>query len=149
MALTLERTRAALNEFDRTALSRQRLFNVVHTDKQIVGWAKLEEEAKEKVRRAFHEDTKDYNTWEQCAQVDINSLRQLQLGTWTAPPSRTNAARKAHIPLGDEELLCGTQRHMESTIDLCDGCLRKAAHVIQALTDEQLKKLGLTRTGVT
>jgi hypothetical protein len=76
MAALLVRTKAALEAYDADEARRDKLLDDVKTDADVAAWEREEEAALEKVRRAFHEDTADRNSWSQAKVVDLATLRE-------------------------------------------------------------------------
>jgi hypothetical protein len=72
----LVRTEAALAEYDADQARRNKLLEDAETDDAVDAWAREEDAAQEKVRRAFHADTADRNSWEQAKVVDLATLRE-------------------------------------------------------------------------
>lgn len=68
---------AALEEFDRTAPERAALWDKIETNEDVVVAEKADQDALIKVQQAFWEVTKDRNSRENCACVDISFARKI------------------------------------------------------------------------
>lgn len=60
----LSRSKAALEEYDRTQPERDAMILNARTNEDVAAWQKAEDDAITKVRDAFWEDTKDRNSRE-------------------------------------------------------------------------------------
>lgn len=71
MKLLFPKTKAALDEFDRTAPDREKLIEKGNGTE----WIAAEDAAIQRVQDQFFEDTKDRNTLSGCRSVPISRLR--------------------------------------------------------------------------
>lgn len=55
----------------------QQWWNEADTDQKVKGAQALEEEARQTLCRAFHQDTSDYNSLNNCLLLSIDRLRQI------------------------------------------------------------------------
>ena len=74
--LRLYKTKAALEEYDASLPSRDKLLDNVRSDADVVKWNREEQIALDKVREAFYEDSKDRNSRSNCMLVDLPTLRE-------------------------------------------------------------------------
>ena len=73
--MKLPNTKAALKEYGATQPKRDRLVENVKTDIDVEHWEQEEEDALNKVRQAFYEDTKDRNSLDNCMLLSLKILR--------------------------------------------------------------------------
>lgn len=74
---TFDNTRKALIEFDAGAAERQRLWDSIESNQDVEAAVAADNAAKNKVREAFYEDTKDINSKENCMCVEVDFMRRL------------------------------------------------------------------------
>lgn len=74
------RTAAALVEYDRSAPALQAQWAAVENPDQMAAAQQAEQQIKGKVREAFYEDTKRYNSRENCQLTSIEWLRKIVAG---------------------------------------------------------------------
>lgn len=70
------RTRAALAEYDRGQAGRDAQLEAVATEDDEQSWQDAVEAARDLVRLAFWEDTKDLNSQENCLITGIDFIRR-------------------------------------------------------------------------
>lgn len=68
-------TRAALVVFDAGADERDRAWADADTDEAVAAAHALDKNALKKVQLAFYEDTKQFNSENQCLAVDLGHMR--------------------------------------------------------------------------
>ncbi len=89
-------TIAALAEFDRTGVDRDRMVDTAETNRDIYAWIAAVDAAVELVQRAFQEDTKDLNNWSHCKHVTIKDARRIVSHDGKKKTPRLDPTR--HIP---------------------------------------------------
>lgn len=67
----------ALNEYDRTAPERQKLWDTIESNQDVMHAEKSDQEALERVQEAFWQVTRDRNSRESCACVSIEFARKI------------------------------------------------------------------------
>jgi hypothetical protein len=74
------RTAAALVEYDRIAPALQTQWAAVENPDQLATVQQMEKRFKDNVRDAFYQDTKRYNSRENCQLTSIEWLRKIVAG---------------------------------------------------------------------
>lgn len=72
---TFDRTRAALAVYDAGAVERAKNWEDICNDAEVAVAQKADADALDKVRMAFWEDTKEFNSVSSCRQVPLNFMR--------------------------------------------------------------------------
>ncbi len=67
----------ALNEYDRTAQERQKLWDNLESNQDVMDAEKAELEALERVQEAFWQVTRDRNSRESCSRIRIEHARKI------------------------------------------------------------------------
>jgi uncharacterized protein YecA (UPF0149 family) len=74
--LNLVHTRAALKKYHETLPERETYLDNAETDGEVYKWNLMEKAALDEVREAFHEDTKDRNSKDNCMILDLPTLEK-------------------------------------------------------------------------
>jgi hypothetical protein len=74
---TLENTRRAVAEYDANLPALDKMLWDAQSDAEVIAWKDASRLAKEKVKEAFYQDTKDRNSRENCHLVPVNILREM------------------------------------------------------------------------
>lgn len=67
----------AINEYDRTAPDREKLWDNVDSNEDVFAAEKADQEALVKVQKAFWEVTQDRNSLESCGRISIDFARKI------------------------------------------------------------------------
>jgi hypothetical protein len=70
-------TEKALEVFKKGIEGREKVFNLATTVETVREWESAVNKARHLVKRAFHEDTKHFNSYSACMATDIEHLTQL------------------------------------------------------------------------
>jgi hypothetical protein len=79
----LTQTKLALEAYDADEPRRDLMLDEAITTAAIKTWQAEEAAALEKVRRAFHADTADRNTWSQAKHIDLATIRRWLAEGWS------------------------------------------------------------------
>jgi hypothetical protein len=71
-----DNTRAALQVYDADKPRLLQLFESIDSNEDVYAWEAAEKEALDKVRVAFHLDTKDVNSLSNCMLADVDFMRK-------------------------------------------------------------------------
>lgn len=74
---TFTKTAAALIEYDAGKGKRDRMWNAISCTEDVKAAEETEATALAKVQEAFHEDTSDINSRDDCRLVDIGFMRRM------------------------------------------------------------------------
>ena len=75
--LILPMTKKALAKFDATQAHRDAVMQLIKSDEDLKAWQRMENIALRVVQTAFHHDTQDRNSLENCKLMGIDRLREL------------------------------------------------------------------------
>lgn len=70
----------ALEEYDKGVIQRDLRWQKVETNAEIERLHAEDSVAKNRVREAFHQDTQDINSLEDCLRIDPEDIRRIALG---------------------------------------------------------------------
>ena len=70
-------TAAALAEFDATAAARNAAWTAIERDADVAVCEAADKAALEAVQKAFYEDTKAYNSLDNCLRVHVGDIRRI------------------------------------------------------------------------
>lgn len=84
----------ALSEYDRTRPEREKLWDDVESNEDVAIAEKADKDALVKVQEAFYQVTKNRNSREHCARVDIDFARQVAAIEHSRPTVTTTQQQK-------------------------------------------------------
>lgn len=67
----------AIEEYDRTAPEREKLWATVNSNEDVFAAEKADQEALEKVQEALWQVTQDRNSRDSCSRIDIDRARKI------------------------------------------------------------------------
>lgn len=76
---TFENTRKALEFYDSRKAARDALWNSIESEADVRDCEALEKEHLRQVQEAFHKDTSDINSLENCYRVDVGFMRRMAM----------------------------------------------------------------------
>lgn len=92
MENTFSNSRAALQIFDAGATARAAAWETADTKEEIEQAIQADAEALEHIQTAFFEDTKAFNSRDNCARVDESFIRRMVVSVATPAPARSVSA---------------------------------------------------------